>query len=147
MTALIEETRPTMYRNPPLPKWATDPTTTTEEESIEPSGSVVNLVVLSVLGIQSLPRCPARVGRLVFLESSVDQVGLPGETVATTAMWPTLWQEPEPHTEGEPPMGTFAPVFERDVLFTIDVNIEPSRLKHWDPEVTLHSIDLDPEDG
>lgn len=147
MMALAEEAHPTMYRNPVLSKWATDPTTTTEEESVERSGSVVNLVVLSVLGIQSLLQCPARVGRLVFLESPVDQVGLPGETVATTAMWPTLWHEPEPYPEGEPLRGTFAALFERDVLFTMDVNIERSRLKHWDPEVTLHSIDLDPEDG
>ena len=48
--------------------------------------------------------------------------------------------------DAEPITGTFAPSFEREVLFSFDVKLSKSELRRWNPEVSLHPSDLDPED-
>ena len=145
MTIPVAEARPTMYRKPVRPKCAMDPTTTMQREVAETSGTTVGLVVLAALGVQLL-QGPARAGAVVFLEAPVDQVGFPGDTTATTTPWPQLWEQPHLYPDPKPITGTFAPVFERDVLFSIDVKLSKSNLRRWNPEVSLQPSDLEPED-
>ena len=77
---------------------------------------------------------PAAKG-LLFFEATEDQVGLPGDAVATMSPWPALWRHPEP----EPRVwrGVFSPPYHREVLFSQQVEVRTADLPRWQPRITI----------
>ena len=82
----------------------------------------------------------------------------PIDEIDVNAHWAALWHRPlqvlrspaedilDWDADAEPITGTFALSFEREVLFSFDVKLSKSELRRWNPEVSLHPSDLDPED-
>lgn len=62
-------------------------------------------------------------------------IGFPGDTTASTSLWPELWHLSEPD-----PMvwrGVFYPTYTRKVLFSKEVTIRTADLPRWQPKVVI----------
>ena len=132
---------------------ATDTTTVSDAASqhfldvAETAANTASIFVVAALGVQLL-NSPPRSKNFVYVQAPVERVGYPGDTTASTAPWPEMWEQPEAYEDADPITGTFAPDFERDVLFSLEVDISPkAKLRRWNPEVVLHSSDFDPDDA
>lgn len=150
MTATSEEQfLATMYGQPLRPQWSAETATTMSIEGVDPpdqrSEHTVNVLVFPVpfAGV-SRQRSPVLRSGAVAVEVEVDEVGLPGECMASTAQWPTLWAEPR----AEPPRarGTLSVRMARSVLFTLNVELGRTSANPWKPKVTIDRRALDRAD-
>ena len=66
---------------------------------------------------------------------SEEQIGLPGDSVASTTPWPALWQRPEPDARAW--RGVFSPTCRREVLFSQTVKRRTATLPKWKPRITI----------
>lgn len=88
---------------------------------------------------------PARANSyVILLEATEEQLGHPGEVVASMSPWPSLWQ----HDEPDPRIwrGVFSPSYARQILFLQDVDIQVSGLPRWKPHVAIDLRRLERED-
>lgn len=79
---------------------------------------------------------PGRSGRYVVLfEATEDDLGHPGDVVASMTLWPPLWQ----HAEPEPRVwrGVFSPTYPREVLFSQEIEMRTAELPRWRPHITI----------
>jgi hypothetical protein len=63
------------------------------------------------------------------------EVGLPGDVVVWLASRTAPWQDSETETEEIPDI--FAPSYQRKVLFSKQVEIQPGTLRRWKPHITI----------
>lgn len=88
---------------------------------------------------------PSRAGTyIIFLETAEEHLGHPGDVVASMSPWPPLWQ----HTEPDPRIwrGVFSPTYNREVLFTQNVEISTVDLPRWKPHVMIDLRRLERKD-
>lgn len=115
------------------------------------SGNVVFIVGLPVdkapkgVGIKYCRR-PTFGNFAFYIEATEEQLGLPGDTVASMCSWPTLWR----HPEHEPRIwrGVFSPLYPRKRLFSQQIEIRTADLPRWKPHITIdrHALARKEED-
>ncbi len=146
-------------------RWSLDATSTmlgsqgvefADPKSVEapPSGYVVYRLVVAVptIAVQSHKpywQSPAPIpeldlaasGCLVALEGTLEQVGFPGEAVASTALWPELWCKPTAapwHSRG-----LLVLQHHRRELFQTPIQLDAASLPRWRPFITDYRRPLD----
>jgi hypothetical protein len=85
------------------------------------------------------------VKHLLFFEATEDQLGLPGDAVASLSTWPTMWYHPEP--ESRLWRGIFSPPYHRRILFSQEVEIRMTDLPRWRPHITIDRRTLEREEN
>jgi hypothetical protein len=63
------------------------------------------------------------------------ELGLPGDVVLLLANTPAPWQDPEIESEEIPDV--FAPSYQRNVLFSKQIEIQKGTLRRWKPHITI----------
>lgn len=73
---------------------------------------------------------------LVQIEVSVEQLGLPGDAVASESPWPLLWSQP--HSLHTSRRGVFFVAHRRPTIFEQRVVLRTASLPWWKPQITLN---------
>jgi hypothetical protein len=126
------------------------PTTTTQEQSYTAQGDVreePDVILLhserdtGEAAVKWYWWRPSKAAHLPVMRhllrfiASEEQIGLPGDTVASTTLWSELWQRPEP----DPKVwrGIFSPPYRRKALFSQSVELRTADLPKWRPHITI----------
>jgi hypothetical protein len=70
-------------------------------------------------------------GCLIAFEGTPEQVGFPGDAVASTSPWPELWSKPT--TPATHTRGLVVVDHRREELFETTVNLDTAKLPRWRP--------------
>ena len=137
------------FYTPQAPVSVNSPTTTTQEQSYTAQGDVreePDVILLhserdtGEAAVKWYWR-PSKAAHLPVMRhllrfiASEEQIGLPGDTVASTTLWSELWQRPEP----DPKVwrGIFSPPYRRKALFSQSVELRTADLPKWRPHITI----------
>ena len=98
--------------------------------------------------IWSLPRKPGTVVtshpmHVIVFEPPEDQIGAPGDAVASVTPWElAFWRQLEPAAT----RGTFTVAYQRETIFSQQVNIRTASLPRWKPHITLSRRAIETKD-
>jgi hypothetical protein len=82
---------------------------------------------------------------LIIYEALEEDIGFPGDAIASMSPWPKLWQHAEPEPKAW--RGVFFPTYSRKVLFSKTISFRTAELPRWKPQVLIDRRTLARKDG